>query len=316
MYTEMVSVYIERLPLEFCGLFVGVSNSSHTISHIFCELFDKLRLNKAFMMKPLMRLLKSLVLALCLTCFTSAVSAANIYKPNTAGNDLYLMIERFLPEDMAAVIMLQNDPSRLITDADETALASIGFSQQTYDYALEKIKVERAHNYGRLAYTITGPGIPGNTREQKNICLIVVVDLTESHPDQLLGHEALHCKNGQFRDTDEYNKMVASAWREAGTDLSWADFTGLLDEAMVAGLQVAYAVKEGQTEPPVYVEKFALNPNLVGNSIGQRTARNLIELCMQKDECPTDSKGMLKTILGSQQIQADLIADMKELRIP
>jgi hypothetical protein len=269
---------------------------------------------KTFTMKSAMSIFRNLLLTIFLAAATTMASAENIYRPDTAGHDLYQMIERFLPEDMTAVIMLQEDPGRLMLDADEAKLASAGFSQQTYDYFLAQIKNERAHNDGRLAYANTGPGIPGNGRGRIRLCAIVVVDSTENHPDELLSHEVFHCKNSQIRDTEEYVKIVLPVWREVRSELSWADFTHLLDEAMVAGLQVAYAAKEDKTEPPFYVEKFTLMSNQVGNSIGSRTAKNLIELCMQKYVCPTDSMGMLRAIIGHLEIQEDLIADMKDLR--
>lgn len=41
-YTEMVSVYIKPFSLVFSGYLTGVSNSSHTISHIFQHFLDML----------------------------------------------------------------------------------------------------------------------------------------------------------------------------------------------------------------------------------------------------------------------------------
>lgn len=316
MYTEMVSVYISSLSLVNAGPYEWVSNSSHTLSHIFHQFFDNLHCITNFMMKTLEMLMKQLLIALSLVCAATSANAVNVYKPNTDGDKLYAKVIPYLPDEIVVIFINQDDPRPLLDDLDIEAFPKAGLSaSDTLGHYIEAMADEAPFSKNRLSYALVGADVPGNRPEIKS-CAIVLMNKEIFDKEELLSHEALHCRNSQVRDTQAFVEAVSSLWKEQSFGMSQEEFSGFIDEAMVSGMQVAYAAKLGSAKVPYFVGLFANLPNEPGNSMGRRTAKNLIAICSQKPACPTDSSGMLHMILGDQKIRADLLKDIAEIRRP
>jgi hypothetical protein len=93
-------------------------------------------------------------------------------------------------------------------------------------------------------------------------------------------------------------------WKPVMNDISFEAFSGYVDEAMDAGLTISIPVSEGKENPPYYISEIANSKNVPGNSIGTRTAKNMLFLCLGKKVCPTDSSRMFHMIVNYPPLNA------------
>jgi hypothetical protein len=129
----------------------------------------------------------------------------------------------------------------------------------------------------------------------------------------VLTHEAIHCKNAFMNGTEAYKNAANPAW-QLSKKLTARQFMVMLDEATAGGLQVAYAYNFGKTAGLRMVQQYADHKQNGVVSIGYRTARRLLDLCGRKDACPTDTIGMINTIVQNKPLLNDLMTDMFEIQ--
>lgn len=256
--------------------------------------------------------LKSLLAITLLSVAATSANAMNVYKPGSFGDGVYELISPYLPDDMTAIVFDQADPNPLLHDIDQKAFAASGISGDAINHVLDRAEGEVGKNEYRTAYAINGRGIPGND-PRVWFCAIVLVKKDAIDWEDALAHEAMHCRNSQIRDTDAFDSYLKPIWLKEAKNLSWYQFSSSVDEAMAGGLQVSFAAKAGQEKAPSYVSVFANAKNNPYNSIGSRTAKALIELCMKKDACPTDSEGMLHLIMENVELRSAFLKDVQEI---
>jgi hypothetical protein len=126
-------------------------------------------------------------------------------------------------------------------------------------------------------------------------------------------HEGLHAKNTYVNGTDAYQKAVLPVWKVAGKSMTTEQFMALLDEAVVAGQQVAYTYNEGKQAGIEMIQQYASADHNGRVSIGYRTARNMLQKCGHKDACQTDTVQMINIIAHDPVILDDLAKDMSEI---
>lgn len=264
-------------------------------------------------MKPLKNLVKSLAATAIMICTATPVVAANIYRPGTYGDKIHAAIQPFLPEDMTPIFFDHDDPLPFLKEIDPEAARQAGVSTSTLNHFIGRMADEAPHTKDYLAYAITDAGVPGNEPVVR-FCAIVIMPVEIDDWDGAITHEALHCRNSQIRDTQAYDDYLRPIWKSEAPGISWESFTGFVDESLVAGLQTAFYAKNGYTEPPHFVQLFADAGNAQGNSIGTRTANNVIKKCFADKSCPTDSNEMLHILMDDQKLREDLIQDLREVR--
>jgi len=255
------------------------------------------------------------LLSICFSLSITPSFAANIYRPNTDAEVIAEIVNPYLPAGMTAILMDQNNPERFMPDATPEALAEAGYSQATFDFFVNKIRERGAPKKGDIAYAINGRGIPGNTEANHRLCAIVLIDFLAPHPEEILAHEAIHCRNAAVRDSQAFRDYLIPYWKPVMDDISFDAFSGYVDEAMDAGLTISIPVSQGNMNPPGYINEIAKTKTVPGNSIGTRTARNMLFLCLEKRVCPTDSNSMFYMIMDSTVLRTDLFADMAELHV-
>lgn len=258
-------------------------------------------------------LIKSVVASALLLCTSASAMAMNVYRPGTDGSKIYSVIEPYLPAGMTALILEHDDPHAFIREMDEQAKKQAGVTQETLDHFIRRMAEQDPHTKDFIAYAITGAAVPGNEPKVR-LCAIVMMRVKAQDWAGALSHEALHCRNSQIRDTQDYWDYLRPIWKSEAPTISWESFTGFVDESLVAGLQASFYGKSKQAEPPYYVQLFANSKNSPGNSIGRRTARNVIQKCFVEKSCPTDSNEMLHMLMDDQALRADLIKDLLDLR--
>lgn len=264
------------------------------------------------MMKTPKMPIKSMVMAVAILCASSSVFAMNVYRPGTDGYEISKALEPYLPMGMTAILMEHEDPTAFLSELDLQALPGAGITEQTFNHLKKRMQDAALDTHDLLAYSISGAGIPGNTPVVR-ICAIVKMDVETNDWAGALTHEALHCRNSEVRGTKAYVDYLTPIWKAQASNISWLNFTGFVDESMVAGLQVAFAAKNGDKNPPNFVEVFTHTNNRPGNSTGTRTAKNVIDRCFVKASCPTDSNQMLHMLMDDNQLRDDLIQDMLDI---
>lgn len=254
---------------------------------------------------------KCTVPALALVAALQA-QAENIYQAGSEGDELYHKVQYLLPPEVAPIFIPLSDKARVIRGINPDAFVDGGLTDHTVSYLMGRIGQKLTSENGVAAYTVTGSNIPGNDKRQR-ICGIVFTSDAALRDETTLTHEAIHCKNAYVNGTDEYKKAALPAW-QLSKHLSARQFMTMLDEATAGGLQVAYAYNSGRTAGLKMVERYArYNKNGVV-SIGFRTARGLLEVCGRKGACPTDSIGMINTIVQDKKLLSALMTDMFEIQ--
>ncbi|WP_338924124.1 hypothetical protein V0M98_38565 (plasmid) [Pseudomonas silesiensis] len=241
-----------------------------------------------------------------------AAQAANIYKPGTEGDGLFKNVQDILPEDVVIVYLMKDDRGRFLKQVDANAFSQAGLTTKTIDAMLDRVSPKLTAESGIRAYTVTGKSIPGNEIQQKYFSVVV----TNQHwlnDKGTMFHESLHAKNTYVRSTDKYRKAVFPAWKLLSGAMTSSQFISLLDEAVVAGQQVAYTYNEGRPAGLEMIQKYATADHNGRVSIGFRTARHMLEKCGRKGACPTDTIAMIDTIVKDPVILNDLIKDMNEI---
>jgi hypothetical protein len=252
-----------------------------------------------------------MLLALNLIGLCMPVQAGNIYKSGSEADALFKSVQDVLPADVAIVYLMKDDRGRFLKQVDANAFLQAGLTTKTVDYLLGRVSPKITAETGVRAYTVSGKKIPGNEARQKYVSIVV------TNPGWLkdkgtMFHEALHAKNAYENGTPAYREAALPAWKLA-VNLSPEQFMNLLDEAVVAGQQVAYTYNEGKQAGLEMIQKYASADRNGAVSIGYRTARHMLEKCGHKDSCPTDTVAMIDTIVGDKAILSDLIVDMSEI---
>lgn len=257
-------------------------------------------------------LMKSAILAIGLVGASMSAQAANIYKPGTEADALYKNVQDVLPAEVVVVYLMKDDRGRFLKQVDSEAFLKAGLTTKTIDTLLDRISPKLTAESGIRAYTVTGKSIPGNEIRQKYFSIVV----TNQHwlnDKGTMFHESLHAKNTYFRGTDAYKTAVFPAWKLVSKSMTSSQFIGLLDEAVVAGQQVAYTYNEGKQAGLEMIQKYASADHNGRVSIGYRTAQHMLEKCGRKGACPTDTVAMIDTIVGDPVILNDLVKDMSEI---
>lgn len=256
-------------------------------------------------------LMKSALLTLGLVGACMSVQAANIYKPGTEGDAMFKSVQDVLPPEVTIVYLLKDNRGRFLKQVDANAFIEAGLTTKTIDAMLGHISPSLTAEAGVHAYTMTHRDIPGNEVRRKYLSIVA----TNEHWLQDKGtmfHETLHVKNAYVNGTDDYKKAAFPAWKLA-VKLNALEFSSLLDEAVVAGQQVAYTYNEGRTAGLEMIKKYASYDHNGNVSIGYRTARHMLEKCGRKGACRTDTVAMINTIVGDPVVLNDLIKDMNEI---
>lgn len=256
-------------------------------------------------------LIKPALLALALMGSGMAANAANIYKPGTEADALYKTVQDILPPEVTIVYIMKDNRGRFMKQVDVNAFIKAGLTTQTIDVMLRLMPSNFTAEVGIRAYTLAYNDIPGNEVRSR---FLAVVPTNEHwlNDKGTMFHESLHVKNAYFTGTDAYKKAAFPAWKIA-LKHSAKQFTGMLDEAVVAGQQVAYTYNEGRVAGLEMIQKYASYDHNNNVSVGYRTARHMLERCGRKGACPTDTIAMIDVIVQDPVILNDLITDMNEI---
>jgi hypothetical protein len=253
-----------------------------------------------------------MLLALNLIGLCMPVQAGNIYKSGSEADALFKNVQDVLPADVAIVYLMKDDRGRFLKQVDANAFIKAGLTTKTVDYLLARVSPKLTAESGVRAYTIAGQDIPGNEVRKKYVSIVV----TNEHwlkDKGTMFHEGLHAKNTYVNGTDAYQKAVLPVWKVAGKSMTTEQFMALLDEAVVAGQQVAYTYNEGKQAGIEMIQQYASADHNGRVSIGYRTARNMLQKCGHKDACQTDTVQMINIIAHDPVILDDLAKDMSEI---
>jgi hypothetical protein len=256
-------------------------------------------------------LMKSALLTLGLVGACMSVQAANIYKPGTEGDSLFKSVQDVLPPEVTIVYLLKDDRGRFLKQVDAKAFIDAGLTTKTIDAMLGHISPKLTAEAGVHAYTMTQRDIPGNEVRRKFLGIVATNDHWLKDKGTMF-HESLHVKNAYVNGTDEYKKEAFPAWK-LSVKLNAVQFSSLLDEAVVAGQQVAYTYNEGKSAGLEMIQKYASYDHNGNVSIGYRTARNMLQKCGRKGACQTDTVAMIDAIVSDPVVLNDLIKDMNEI---
>lgn len=251
------------------------------------------------------------LLALVLATAAPA-KAVNIYEAGSEGDALYKKVQYLLPPEVVPLFIPSEDRTRILKKMDYNVYSKTGLTVKTVSYFIDKMSKKLIPANGVAAYAITGGGIPGNENRRK-FCAIVFTSGASLKNEGVLTHEAIHCKNGLVIGSKAYVKAANPAW-QLSKKLTARQFKVMLDEATAGGLQVAYAYNSGKTAGLQMVKNYASHKENGVVSIGYRTARGLLEMCGRKDACPTDTVGMINTIVQNKPLLNDLMTDMFEIQ--
>lgn len=238
--------------------------------------------------------------------------AGNIYKAGSEGDILYKKVEYLLPTEVVPIFIPAKDRIRILKNMDYAAYPKTGLTVSTVSYLVDGVSDKMSDEKGVRAYAITGGSIPGNASSQK-FCGIVFTSLAAQNDEGVLMHEAIHCKNAFVMGSKAYVEAANPAW-QMSKKLTARQFRVMLDEATAGGMQVAYAYNNGKTAGLSMVHRYAAHKQNGVVSIGYRTARGLLEMCGRKDACPTDTIGMINTIVQNKPLLNDLMTDMFEIQ--
>jgi hypothetical protein len=238
--------------------------------------------------------------------------AENIYKAGSEGDALYKKVQYLLPPEVVPVFIPLKDKTRILRGMDAPVYTKAGLTVNTVSYFMDRIGEKLTAENGVAAYALTGNKVPGNDKRQR-FCGIVFTSEAALKDETVLTHEAIHCKNAYVNGTDAYKKAAFPAW-QLSKKLTARQFMGMLDEATAGGLQVAYAYNSGKTAGLPMVKAYANHTSNGVVSIGYRTAQGLLDLCGRKDACPTDTVGMINTIVQNKTMLNALMTDMFEIQ--
>lgn len=238
--------------------------------------------------------------------------AENIYKAGSEGDELYKKVEYLLPPEVVVVFIPLEDRARILKNMEESTYLKAGLNVDTVSYLMDRVSNKMTVENGVQAYAISGKNIPGNADRQK-FCGIVFTSRDSLKSERVLTHEAMHCKNAFVNGTAAYKDAANPAW-QLSKKLTARQFMTMMDEATAGGLQVAYAYNSGKTAGLQMVKNYASHKENGVVSIGYRTARGLLEMCGRKDACPTDTVGMITTIVQNKPLLNDLMTDMFEIQ--
>lgn len=265
------------------------------------------------MKRPTSKILMNLMLlALSFIGACLSAQAANIYKSGTEADVLFKTVQDILPTEVAIIYLMKDDPTRFLKQIDADAFSQAGVTTKTIDFLLARISPNLTADAGIRAYTVAGRNIPGNEFRKKYVS-IVLTDQRWLKDKGTMFHEGLHAKNSYVNGTDDYKAAVLPVWKVTGNAMTAEQFMNLLDEAVVAGQQVAYTYNEGKQAGLEMIQKYASSDHNGRVSIGYRTARHMLEKCGHKDACPTDTIPMINIIANDPVILNDLAKDMKEI---
>jgi hypothetical protein len=256
--------------------------------------------------------LKRIATYIFLASAVAPASAGNIYQPGSEGDVLYKKVQYLLPPEVVPLFIPLKNRTRILKTMDYSAYSKDGLTVKTVSYFIDRMGAKLTAANGVAAYAITGGEIPGNTKRQK-FCAIVFTSDASLKNDGVLTHEAIHCKNAFVIGSEAYVKAANPAW-QLSKKLTARQFKVMLDEATAGGLQVAYAYNSGKTAGLSMVQRYADHKQNGVVSIGYRTARRLLDLCGRKDACPTDTIGMINTIVQNKPLLNDLMTDMFEIQ--
>jgi hypothetical protein len=256
-------------------------------------------------------LIKSALLTLGLMGAGMSAHAANIYKPGTEADAMFKTVEDVLPPEMVIIYLVRGDRGRFLRQVDANAFIKAGLTTNAIDAMLAQMSPKLTAEAGVRAFTMRNKTFPGNETRIKYVP-IVVNNEHWLHDKGTMFHESLHVKNSYDAGSDKYKIAAFPAWKLA-LKLTARQFSGLLDEAVVAGQQVAYTYNEGRAAGLEMIQSYASHDHNGNVSIGYRTARHMLEKCGHKGACPTDSIAMINTIVQDPVILADLITDMSEI---
>lgn len=238
--------------------------------------------------------------------------AENIYQAGSEGDLLYKKVQYLLPPEVVPVFIPSDDKVRILKKMDFDAYPKTGLNLKTVSHLVDSVSGKMTAERGVRAYAITGGSIPGNASTQK-FCGIVFTSKAAQNDEGVLMHEAIHCKNAYVMGSKAYVEAANPAW-QLSKKLTARQFRVMLDEATAGGMQVAYAYNNGKTAGLPMVERYAALKENGVVSIGHRTAKGLLELCGRKDACPTDTIGMINTIVQNKPLLNDLMTDMFEIQ--
>jgi hypothetical protein len=251
------------------------------------------------------------LLAIGLLSSVMTAKGGNIYKPGTQADAMFKTVQDVLPPEVTIVYILDGDRSRFLKQIDVDAFIKAGLTTKTIDVMLGHISPKLTAQAGVHAYTMTHRDIPGNEVRRKFLAIVATNEYWLKDKGTMF-HESLHVKNSYVNGTEDYKKAAFPAWKLA-VKLNAVQFSSLLDEAVVAGQQVAYTYNEGRPAGLEMIQKYAGNDHNGNVSIGYRTARNMLKKCGRKGACSTDTVAMIDTIVGDPIVLNDLIKDMNEI---
>lgn len=255
--------------------------------------------------------LTQVLLAFGLMSNVMSAHGGNIYKPGTQADALFKTVQDVLPPEVTIVYILKGDRGRFMKQVDVNAFIQAGLTTKTIDAMLRHMPPKFTAEAGIRAYTLTQKDIPGNEARSKYLAIVPTNEHWLNDKGTMF-HESLHAKNAYVNGTDDYKKAAFPAWKLA-LKLNAKQFMGLLDEAVVAGQQVAYTYNEGRVAGLEMIKKYASYDRNGNVSIGYRTARHMLERCGHRGACPTDTVAMIDIIVGDPVILNDLIQDMNEI---
>jgi hypothetical protein len=241
-----------------------------------------------------------------------SVQAGSIYKAGTEADVLFRSVQDILPAEVAIVYLMKDDRGRFLKQVDADAFLRAGLTKKTVNFLLGRVSPKLTAESGVRAYTVAGREIPGNEVRKKYVS-IVVTDARWLKDKGTMFHEGLHAKNSYVNGTDAYKSAVLPVWKLTGKSLTPEQFMNLLDEAVVAGQQVAYTFNEDKQAGLEMIQKYASADHNGRVSIGYRTARNMLAKCGHKGACPTETVAMIDVIAKDPVILNDLVKDMNEI---
>lgn len=257
-------------------------------------------------------MLKRISTYIFLTSIAAQTHAENIYEKGSEGDALYKKVQYLLPPEVVPVFIPLKDKTRILRGMDAGVYPKAGLTVDTVSYFMDRIGGKLTAENGVAAYALTGNKVPGNDKRQR-FCGIVFTSEAALKDENVITHEAIHCKNAYVNGTDAYKKAAYPAW-QLSKKLTARQFMGMLDEATAGGLQVAYAYNSGKTSGLPMVKSYANRTSNGVVSIGYRTAQGLLDLCGHKDACPTDTVGMINTIVQNKTMLNALMSDMFEIQ--
>lgn len=251
----------------------------------------------------------ALITALVAALSVQTSLAANIYAQGSFGQQMAMYVEPLLDRDATLVFSLAEDGAFFNKQVDVDALEGTPVTQDLLRYLEGNSRKHLGFNANASKAPVDV--LPGNLDE--SVCVVIFKDVKNVTWSTLL-HEAMHCKTAHYYRDRAFLSILAPFYTKLDRFAPDA-FRVMMDEALGAHLQVAYAANHGIEHGIDKLETLAAHTQNRRNSIGVRTARHALATCSTKGACSTDTTEMARMLMGSEDFKALLAQDMDDYAV-